>query len=199
VVFQTRVWEPHDTTDDADQVNQERVDLVRALRDALGERFVGGLVPTPFAAKNFPDAVTPHDASRAGYVQMSKRSLVGVYSRGLHHSLAFKLAEYLAASKCVVSTPFRNELPAPLVEGTNYLEFDGIEQCVAQCRRLLADADLAAEMRRRNREYFLREVEPASHMRRCLDRAFDTTSSDGTIAEPSMARVFNPCERCAEN
>src|SRR4051812_32824231 len=109
---------------------------------------------------------------------MSKRSLVGVYSRGLHHSLAFKLAEYLAASKCVVSPPFRNELPAPLVEGANYLQFQSVEQCVAQCQRLLRDADLAAAMRRQNRAYFLREVEPASHLRRCLDRAFAANDID---------------------
>ena len=35
ILFQTRLWEPNATDSDAEQINVERVELVRTLRSAL--------------------------------------------------------------------------------------------------------------------------------------------------------------------
>ncbi len=172
VFYQTRVWEPTDTTDNADEVNQERVETVRVLRKAFGNRFCGGLVPTPYALKHFPQEITPNNSHRHQYVALSKSCLVGVYTRGLHHSLAFKLPEYLAASQCIVSPNFRNELPVPLDAGGNYLPFSTPDGCAEQCARLLDDPERAAAMRRTNHCYFRQNVHPGARVRACLDEAF---------------------------
>jgi hypothetical protein len=172
VFYQTRVWEPDDTTDNADEVNQERVETVRVLQQAFGDRFCGGLVPTPYALKHFPQDITPNDSHRHQYVTLAKSFLVGVYTRGLHHSLAFKFPEYLAASQCIVSPNLRNELPVPLDAGSNYLPFSTPDECVEQCARLLDDPDRAAQMRRANYHYFRQNVHPAARLRTCLDETF---------------------------
>jgi hypothetical protein len=52
---------------------------------------------------------------------MIRRGLGGVYSRGLHDSLAFKLAAYLAASKCLVAQGIVHAVPLPLVAGKDYM------------------------------------------------------------------------------
>ncbi len=175
VMFQTRIWEAHEFppgSDEADRVNEERVALVRALRAELGDRFRGGLVPTPLALARYPNEVTRFPSRRTEYVRASKRNLISIYTRGLFHSTAFKLPEALAAAQCVVAEPPRNELPVPLEAGTHYLPFGTAAECVKACRELLADPARATAMRRANCAYYRAEVEPARHMANVLDALF---------------------------
>ena len=174
VLFQTRVWEAEEVfPDDPAAVNEPRVALVLALRKAFGPRFRGGLVPTEYARRHYPDAVTDLASRRADYVAMSRSALVGVYTRGLHHSTAFKLPEYLASSKAVVAEPVRNALPTPLEDGRHYLGFETPDECVARCERLLTDNRLAADMRAENWRYYREEAEPGAHVVKILERVFE--------------------------
>jgi hypothetical protein len=177
IAFQTRLWEPTDTTDDADAVNNERVGVVRALKKEFGSRFHGGVVPTAYARANFPDALTPGECKRSVYIAQAKRSLIGVYTRGLHHSIAYKFPEYLAASQCIVSTPLRNQLAAPLDPDVHYLPFGSSDDCVAQCVRVLENRELASNMRQANHTYFLNHVHPAPVLSHAIKEAFSPAPS----------------------
>jgi hypothetical protein len=173
VVYQPRLWSQEETEPDhADALNEQRVELVRALRRALGPRFRGGLVPNAYAREHYPDDVTDLPTRPKEYIEFSKKSLIGIYTRGIHHSLAFKMSEYLASSTCIVSEPLRNELPAPLIEGKNYLSFSNPSECVERCLQLLDDSVAARAMRQNNYEYYRDHVEPAAHMEKCLNRLF---------------------------
>jgi hypothetical protein len=177
VVFQTRVWEADEAAEgEAEVLNADRVAIVRALRNEFGDRFRGGLVPTPLARRAFPGEVSAHPARRRQYTAMSRKNLIGVYTRGLFHSTAFKLPEYLAASQCIVAETPRNELPGPLVEGTHYLGFRSPAECVAACRRLLEDPELSRSMRRANRRFYRAEVAPAARL---------STLLEASLLEPS--------------
>ena len=171
VTFQTRLWTADEITpDEVEPLNAGRVAVIRALRKAFGDRFLGGLVPTPFALKNYPDDITPHSSRYSEYLTLRKRCLIGVYTHGVEHSLAFKLGETFAAAQCLVSEPLRYGLPEPLEPGRHYLLFEEPEECVEHCRRLLADAQLAQSMRRANHDYYQREIKPAPHVARVIDR-----------------------------
>jgi hypothetical protein len=106
------------------------------------------------------------------YARLLKRPLVTVYCRGLHDSVGFKMAEYLAASRAIVGHRPDSLLPRALVEGGNYLEFRHAEECVAQCDRLLRDRDLADAMRRSNWDYYIDQVEPSALLMRRIEEAF---------------------------
>ena len=174
VHFETRVFSQNDLgADSTDAVNRPRLELARLLKEEFGSSFDGGIVRTPYARQSYPAELSPHsNPRRASYVARSKQILIGVYTRGLHHSVAFKLAEYLAGSKCIVSEPIRNQLPTPLVAGRNYLEFSSPQECVERCRQILDGQELANQMRRDNWEYYQREVRPDRHVANCLERAF---------------------------
>ena len=171
VTFQTRLWTQDEVAPgEAAPLNEDRVAMVRTLKRAFGDRFAGGLVPTPFALSTYPDAVTPHSSKYSDYLKLRKQCLVGVYTRGVEHSLAFKLGETFAASQCLVSVPLRYELPSPIEEGRHYLSFNTPDQCVAACQRLLDNPGLARDMRHANHAYYAREVAPAAHLLKMLDR-----------------------------
>lgn len=172
VAFQTRIWEDHEARgDDPDAINDQRVRLVRALKQGLHQRFSGGLVPTPLALRRHPDLVTARPVSPAVFSRWQRGLLIGVYTRGLHHSTAWKLGEYFAASMCVVAEPPRNQLPVPLTEGVEFLAFASPDECVAACESILANPDLQRTMRAAAYDYYQREVAPEAHLRSCLARA----------------------------
>ena len=171
IVFQTRVWSPKEMSENSDEINGERLALVRALRRAFGSRFQGGLVPTAYAREHYPDELSTHSPRHSQYAKWAKQNLIGINTRGLHNSIAFKLAEYLAGSKCIVSCPLRNQLPVPLAEDQHYLSFRTPEECVERCTNLLDDTNLAFHLRTEAWKYYRREVEPAAHMRNCLMRS----------------------------
>ena len=172
VLFQTRLWEPRPTDPGAEAINAERVALVRTLRAAFGDRFLGGVIPTPFARAHFPDVITSLPFAMRAYPRLLRRPLVAVYSRGLLDSLAFKMSEYLAASRCIVAQPPKTTLPASLIAGRNFLPFETPDDCVARCEELLSRPDAAAAMRRSNWDYYQNSVEPSAHLGSILEQAF---------------------------
>ena len=71
------------------------------------------------------------------YIAWQKTAEVAVYTRGLYGSLAYKMAEYLASSKCIVSESVDICLPTPLVDGKHVRWFSTHEECVERCGELL--------------------------------------------------------------
>jgi hypothetical protein len=142
------------------------------MRAEFGDRTIGGVVADSYARQFYPDVLAENNTHRFLYLRLLKKSAVAIYTRGLHQSLAFKLAEYLAAGLCIVSEPLLHELPVPLEAGVHYLPFTTHEECIRQCRWLLDNPAEAAAIRKANVCYYQRYVEPQSHVRLLLDRAF---------------------------
>ena len=138
ILLQTRVWEPGGIDPaHTERINEEREVLVRQLRNRFGDQFVGGLAPTPHARRAYPELVSSLSTKRSSYASLIGRCLVCIYVRGVHDSIAFKFAEYLAASRCIIAESLVNEIPNPLVESVNFLGFKTPEGCVVACRRVL--------------------------------------------------------------
>ncbi len=182
VVFQTRAWHPEEaaSTDEAEYVNGQRVELIRRLRAAFGNRFVGGLIPTAYAVPEYPQEVVTKSYHVRDYIAMSKASRIGVYTRGLHGSTAFKFAEYLAGTQCIVADPPQHTPSSPLIAGTHYLPFATIDQCLDACARLLEDDQAAHAMRYANARYYAKEVAPKARLSRILRISQSTEGAAST-------------------
>ena len=186
LIFQPRLWEEHEAPGEAEPINRQRVELLRALRAAFGDRLVGGLVRTKLAVEQHPDELTNQPTRHSRYIAISKRNLIGIYTRGLWGSAAFKLSEYLAASQCIVAEPLTTELPVPLIPGKHYLPFNTPGECIDACHQLLRDPALAERMRRANHEYYVEHVEPSARMARVIQLAVsDAAPSSGPVELPA--------------
>lgn len=171
ILFQTRLWEQDETwPDNAEQINCERVELVRCLRRRFGKQFVGGLIPTPLAVKHYPDAITDQPTKKSAYVAMTRRALIAIYTRGLNHSTAFKLPEFLAGSKAIVASGLRHQTPQPLRDGTHYLQFTTPQQCADRCAELLSDPDRTVALRTAGHEYYRANIAPGPHTENLLSK-----------------------------
>ena len=188
VLFQTRLWTEAEVTGApyAPEINEERAGVARALRKELGDRFVGGALPTPYAREHYPDLVCEWDTRRSAYLKTIKECRIGVYTKGLHNATAWKLGEYAAASLCIVSSGFHYAFPEPFTEPLNYLGFKTPEECVAHCARLLENDEEARAMGSANFDYYRRVIHPATQMRRLIEQAFARTGGGGLLDEARL-------------
>lgn len=180
VLFVTRAWEPFDNPERADEKIAERVRLnetrarcVELLRRELGEIFFGGFSHTDYAVRNFPHVLLPDKElySKERYVEILRRHPICVATAGLHGSIGWKMGEYVAFSKAIVSERLGYRLPGDFEAGENYLEFDEPRQCLEGVRRLLSDAALRRGMMKRNHGYYLEYLKPDAMVERTLSIA----------------------------
>lgn len=180
VLFLSRLWSRENLSagdaSDVDAINAARIACVRALRAAFGDRFLGGLAAPPSLEALAPDClVEPAVTRKRAFLAHIRAADVCVTTRGLGGSNGWKLAEFVAASKPIVTEPLCYGVPGPFAAGRNYLEFETADQCVAQCAR-------------------------TSRVRsaRCgRPRRTATTTSTGCAPTPSFARPWPPPSRRA--
>jgi hypothetical protein len=168
ILFQARLWDPAECQGD-EKVNEDRVNLLRALRAEFKERLAGGLAPTLYAKQYYRELLTNHPTRQSRYVRWAREPLISIGFRGLFGSLGFKIAEAFAASQCLVSEPTKAYLPAdaPLAG------YHNIEECIAICDHLLTHPGETDQMRKQAWEYYRTNVEPGAHIGRLLGEVIE--------------------------
>jgi hypothetical protein len=171
IFFQPRIFDLEHSSSHAElhQLNETRANTVRALRTHFGDAFVGGVARSSYSARHYPDCLSSHSVYQADYLKPARECLVCVSTLGVSKSTPWKIAEYMAGSRCIVSEPLTYALPVALENGANVLTFTNVEECVQACERILGDSNLATQMRRANWQYYQEYVKPDALVWRCLN------------------------------
>jgi hypothetical protein len=188
VLFMARLWGPQDLRDaDArrqrEAINETRVACIRAARESLGPRFVGGLAADDFSRAYAPDCVLPvaKASDKRRYLDQVRRASVCVATTGLHGSIGWKMAEYVAASKAIVSEPLLYTLPGSFSPGVNYLEFTSPGELVGAAERLLTDREARSAMMRANHDYYESSVCPRAPVLNSIRAVLDQTPGSVSV------------------
>lgn len=180
VLFMVGLWDPGivpldrpDKAAEFEAINEMRVACVRRLRKTFGGRFTGGVMHSDFARRRYPDALLddPRGAAKRAYIARVRRSAICIATTGLHGSNGWKLAEYVALSRAIVSEPLRYSVPGDFSAPANYLPFRSADECASQVQRLMDDAALRVEQMHENYRYAERYMRPPALARYVLDTA----------------------------
>ncbi|MFN4080090.1 MAG: hypothetical protein ACK4NS_04270 [Saprospiraceae bacterium] len=178
VIYFTRLWDPSKVKDERlkaqrEVMNAMRRALVRALRDELKDQFIGGIYRTEFSAAFAPAETAPDNRAlhKAAYLKALRASDIGIADYGLEMSVGFKMAEYVAMSKAIVSSPVNTLLPGSFEQGKNYLAYDTVEECLNHCVGLIRRPELILEMQRHNADYYRQYLRPDQLVWNCLTTA----------------------------
>ena len=178
VLFMTRAWDPSDHPDRSREkieermyLNETRARCVELLRREFGSRFLGGFARTAYALRNYGNLLLEDDetSSKENYVGLLSLYPICVTTAGLHASIGWKMGEYVAFSRAIVSESLSCRLPGRFKAGENYLEFDEPERCVSAARKLFSDAALRCRLMKRNYQYYLDYLKPDVSIKRTLD------------------------------
>jgi hypothetical protein len=109
--------------------NGYRANFIKVARQQPGINFEGG-----FAPRRANDMTGFEDLTLAGrstlqeYLAKTKDSMAVFNTPAVLACHGWKLGEYLALGKCILSTPLSRVMPGEFLAGTHYLETDGSMQ-----------------------------------------------------------------------
>jgi hypothetical protein len=142
--------------DNLQALDANRAECIRALRREFGDLFLGGMADCPAARQRFGDVVVsdPRITRKAAYLKLLREFPICVTTMGLWKSNGWRLAEYVAQSKAIVSERLEYHVPGGFDDGVNYLSFTSPEECVAAARRLVEDRELRIRISMNNYHYY---------------------------------------------
>lgn len=163
ILFITRLWEPSGRKDEKDrkEINKMRVESIRLLKKHFGDQFIGGLYPSPEASSQFRELILQRQEIRkASYLKQLRLSQICVTTRGLLGSNGWKLAEYIAGAKAIITEPLLYDVPGEFLPGKNYLEFTTPQGCIEEVQKLIDDTELRYSLMKNNYNYYHAYLRP---------------------------------------
>jgi hypothetical protein len=187
VLFLVAAYDPYDDParspqkiDDRLAINEMRARCIKLLKEELGPRFTGGFSRTHFTEANYAELIAaPESTSQDKYLRTLKAFPICVASTGLHGSAGWKLAEYVALSKAVLSERLVYDLPGGFTSGKNFIEFTSPEECVNGAVRLIEDAALRHQVMRNNWAYYRDYLRPDALVKNAISRAIGLKAEQG--------------------
>jgi hypothetical protein len=158
---------------DDPETNDARAAFIEAGRQVAGLTFEGGFSPRPRRGDDPPgyEALTmPRPYPFGEYLDKTQRSVVAFNTPAVGGCLGWKLGEFLALGKAIISTPLQRVLPAPLEHGkhVHYVSRDR-DDMRAAIDLIRSDTAYRRTLETGARRYYLDYLRPGavvSHMLR---------------------------------
>lgn len=177
ILFQAQLWDHRDPTlspemaEECANINHTRITIIRALKEAYGSQFFGGLRDDALARKMAPELIQPEKyTERRKYLKLVHSCDICIGTVGLHDSIGWKTAEYIAAAKAIVNETFRYAVTGDYKEGKHCLFFDTAEECIEAVRVLVEDTEKRYAMQIDNAEYYHKYLKPDVMVKHTLDQ-----------------------------
>ena len=171
IIFMVKPFDPHSKPDrprekieERIQINTVRASCIKLLRKEFGNNFYGGFYHTDYSKNNYKEYLMPDSKSslKKNYIKLLKSFNICVANTGLHGSIGWKFAEYVAFSKAIITEKLNYEIPGDLENGKNYLEFTSPEDCVNKASQLFSDKELRSYIMTNNAKYYQSYLRPDS-------------------------------------
>lgn len=160
VLFLARLWDYRQIDNNIKKdewiyINSMRADCIRNLRKEFKEAFTGGVYPNNIALEKYRDIVVEKSmCEKSNYLQLVRDSSICIATMGLYKSTGWKMAEYIAGAKAIVSEKLYYEPYGAFENGKHYLEFNSAEDCVEKVLTLYRCPRKCFEMARANYLYY---------------------------------------------
>ncbi len=161
------------------QTNEYRALFMDVCRSIPGLRFEGGFPPRSDQFQPYEHLLMSQRVPFTEYIEKTKKSAVAFNTPAVHGCLGWKLAEFLALGKAIISTDVGRVLPAPLVHGENVHFVDGSEASIREAvKRITSDDSYRAKLEAGAREYYESYLAP----RRVIERVVHAAGSGIVIS-----------------
>jgi hypothetical protein len=166
ILFLTRIWNPDEFKDypikpSVETLNKSRIAAITTCRKEFGKIFCGGLTDDDFSRAHAKSLIAPLAlTNKKQYLELVKEHAVCIATTGLHGSIGWKFAEYVAASRAIVSEPLLYEVPGGFKKDQNYLEFRDERELPARINALLDSRVAVMKMMQENYRYYNNYLKP---------------------------------------
>ncbi len=141
VFFLSTLWFNDEWNKNDEGVNARRANFIRACKELKEVCFEGGLVSQ---GKERSSEALFTDCLCAGipmkeWMEKTKRSVLVFNTPAFWDCHGWKLGEYLAMGKCIVSTKLSNDLPAPLEHGKHIHFVENSKEAMKEAIKYIID------------------------------------------------------------
>lgn len=178
ILFQAQLWDVRDPdmspqmAQECEYINRTRIEIIRALKQTYGAQFFGGLRDSKLARELAPELIQPETyTERRKYLKLVHSCDICIGSMGLHESIGWKTAEYIAAAKAIVNEDFHYTVTGDFQEGKHYLSFSTAEECLEAVRSLAESPEKRYAMQQANAEYYAAYLKPEVLVKHTLELA----------------------------
>ncbi|CAM1364524.1 conserved protein of unknown function [Tenacibaculum soleae] len=160
ILFLTRLWNPDDVSLDSlkeerERINKNRIEFIKSCKSEFKNNFIGGIQYDDFSKKNSKDLLMPSSmTNKRNFMQTVKESNICIATKGLHDSIGWKFAEYVTASRAIISEPLSYELPGDFSINKNYSEFKTKDDLMINISDLLENKNKMVKMMNNNYNYY---------------------------------------------
>lgn len=120
IFFLSTLWYSDEWNKNDETVNRRRANFIKVCKSIKGLTFEGGLLGDNSSSnEKFADVLAGHGEPFDQWIEKTKRSALVFNTPAFWDCHGWKLGEYLALGKCIVSTKLSNDLPHPLEHGRN--------------------------------------------------------------------------------
>lgn len=152
-------------------VNYMRLNFYKAVSLFKSIRAEIGFVYSQKKNKNpaFQEYVTNEWIPKKTYLHKTQQSVLVFNTPAWDLCHGWKLAEYLALGKAIISTPFYNELPVPLEHGKHIHFVSGsVDEIQEAVQIILTDATYRQGLEKQGRNYYDQYVQPKAVVQHLL-------------------------------
>jgi hypothetical protein len=151
------------------EANADRVRFLRVLRAQQPTRTSGGLVSQGSVLPQDIAGLRVEPIGHREYLERTTRSPFAFNHPAVHGCLGWKLGEYLALGKAILTTPIDRYLPGELVDGEHWYVTEATDEAFAAASaELLESRSLRARLEVNARAYYADFVAPEAMIRRLV-------------------------------
>lgn len=141
IFFLSTLWYNAQWNNNDENLNTPRYNMMKMVKNLPDIYFEGGLVPHnsrnnrngyTSSTDKYSDLLYSKRIPISEYINKVQRSFVVLNTPAVVSCHGWKLAEYLALGKCIISLPLVNDLPYPLKHGENIHFVDGSLEDIEQ-------------------------------------------------------------------
>ena len=157
-----------------DKATKDRMEYVKALREVYSDKAIAGVAADSFSEKLCPELIVDTGfTERRRYLEEIKKNYICITSEGLHQSIGWKFAEFIAAGKAIVTEPLAYETVGGLEKKQNYLSYNDTDSLLNACDFLMKNVDAVHSMEKKKAEYYRNHLSPDKVVLDSLKTVFD--------------------------
>ena len=156
VFFLSTLWYNNEWNNNDETVNKRRANFIRACKSIECLTYEGGLLGDSSSSnEKFADVLAAHGEPFDKWIEKTKKSALVFNTPAFWDCHGWKLGEYLALGKCIVSTKLSNDLPYPLEHGKNIHFVEDTEDAIREAiEYILAHPKYRHQLERGARAYW---------------------------------------------
>ncbi|MEK8088878.1 hypothetical protein [Thermithiobacillus plumbiphilus] len=196
ILFMVTSWDPREAPSpekaaEREDINNMRAQCIRLLKKEFKDRFLGGFQHTEHARKNYPDCLLPDPAlfRKKIFMRTMRTYPICVATSGLHASTGWKMAEYVAHSKAILSETLHYRPTGSFGPESHYLNFASAEECITQAVRLFESQPLRNRLMLNNYHYYQNHLRPDSLVLNTLAIALSESVQAEDFSDKSLSQA----------